>query len=137
MSRNVRQANGLDRYRSYDRPPEGFDPLTAPDELLLRHGLPRRPDPNREPELARIWERTFARPLRYSKADLAIDPWLSGRNPLQDKDSEFGPNNWAGATVRAGCSLTLSTSRTSRSSPATRSASSCARRSPTRLPGST
>ncbi len=44
MSRNVRQANGLDRYRSYDRPPEGFDPLTAPDELLLRHGLPRRPD---------------------------------------------------------------------------------------------
>jgi hypothetical protein len=102
MSRNVRQANGLDRYRSYDRPTEGFDPLTAPDELLLRHGLPRRPDPNREPELARIWERTFARPLRYTKADLAIDPWLTGRNPLQDKNSEFGPNNWAGANVRAG-----------------------------------
>ncbi len=97
----MRQANGLSRYRSYDRPPEGFDPLTAPDELLLRHGLPRRPDPNREPELARIWERTFARPLRYTKADLAIDPWLTGRNPLQNKDSEFDRNNWAGAIVRA------------------------------------
>ena len=33
--------------RAYDPPPDGFDPHTAPDELLRRHGLPRRPDPLR------------------------------------------------------------------------------------------
>jgi hypothetical protein len=70
--------------------------------VLLRHGLPRRPDPEREPELARIWKRTFGRPLTYVKAELEIDPRLSDRNALEDKDPEFGPKNWAGAVERVG-----------------------------------
>ena len=37
--------------RSYDPPPVGFDPRTASEELLRHHGLPRRPDPDREPSL--------------------------------------------------------------------------------------
>ena len=102
MSGDARQANGLESHRSYDPPPAGFDPLNAPDELLLRHSLPRRPEPKREPELARIWERAFGRPLTYVKAEFAIDQDLRRRNPLQVKDPEFGPNNWAAAIVRAG-----------------------------------
>jgi Peptidase A4 family len=102
MSRNSRESHGLDRHRGYDPPPAGFDPLVAPDELLLRHGLPRRPDPQREPGLARLWERAFGRPLTFVKAKLEIDRRLRDRNPLQGKDAEFGPNNWAAAVVRAG-----------------------------------
>jgi hypothetical protein len=102
MNRGARHPERLGRYRSYDPPPAGFDPHTAPDAVLLRHGLPRRPDPEREPQLARIWKRVFARPLTYLKAELKVEKAMSDRNPLRDKDPVFGPVGWAGAIVRQG-----------------------------------
>ena len=102
MRRHIPHATGLEGYRSPARPHSDFDPLTASAGSLLRQGLPRRPDPEQEPGLSRIWQRAFARPLAYVRADFAIDPWLSGRHPLRGKGTEFGLNNWAGAVMRAG-----------------------------------
>ena len=102
MSRDARAPTRFELHRGHDPPPAGFDPLAASDRDLLRYGLPRRPDAEREPELARIWERAFSSPLTYARASLAIDKELRNRNPLQEKDATFGSNNWAGAVVRAG-----------------------------------
>ena len=101
--RDARQSDdGLHLYRSFETPPADFDPNTAPDAVLLRYGLPRRPDPEKEPQLARAWKRAFSRPVTHIKAKLAVDPVLSGRDPLRNKDPEFGVGAWAGAIVRQG-----------------------------------
>jgi peptidase A4-like protein len=84
---------------TYDPPPAGFDPHTAAPALLRRHGLPRRPDPATEPELARLFKRAFIRPARYVKAELAIDPVMSRRDPLGGQDPDFGPSGWGGVAV--------------------------------------
>jgi hypothetical protein len=36
--------------------PTGFDPFTASPHDLLRHGVPRRPDPAKEPALSALWQ---------------------------------------------------------------------------------
>ena len=48
--------------------------------MLLRHGLPRRPDPGREPKPAEVWERAFSRPLTYNRAEIEIDQVMSDRD---------------------------------------------------------
>lgn len=40
----------------YPLPPEGFDPLEADHESLMRYGFPHRP---RDPELLRLWKRAL------------------------------------------------------------------------------
>ena len=45
------------RVRLLPPAPAGFDPFTAAPRDLARHGLPRRPDTETEPELAALWER--------------------------------------------------------------------------------
>lgn len=40
--------------RTFELPPDGFDPMTASADKLRRYGLPRRPDPDSEPQLARL-----------------------------------------------------------------------------------
>jgi hypothetical protein len=95
----IKQTDVLTLMRTYDSPPESFDPHTAPPELLRRHGLPRRPDPETEPELARLFKRAFVRPARYVKAELAIDPVMSRRDPLRGQDPDFGPSGWGGVAV--------------------------------------
>jgi hypothetical protein len=54
----TRDRNGV---RLYPPPPEDFDPFAATQRDLLRHGLPRRPDPQTEPGMAALWERQAAR----------------------------------------------------------------------------
>jgi len=95
----ITQTDVLTLMRTYDPPPEGFDPHTAAPGLLRRHGLPRRPDPETEPELARLFKRAFVRPARYVKAELAIDPVMSRRDPLGGQDPDFGPSGWGGVAV--------------------------------------
>jgi hypothetical protein len=51
---------GASRLRLRPPAPMGFDPFAATAEDLARHGLPRRPDPETEPELASLWERKAA-----------------------------------------------------------------------------
>jgi len=42
----------------------------------------RVPDSEREPRLAELWRQAYSRPMRYTKAALAIDPIMSKRDPL-------------------------------------------------------
>jgi hypothetical protein len=42
-------------------PPKGFDPFTASKVDLARHGLPLRPDPQTQPDLAALWDRLAGR----------------------------------------------------------------------------
>jgi Peptidase A4 family len=78
--------------RVYEAPPESFDPQTAPHALLRRHGFPPRPDPETDPQRARIWTRAFRRPVTYVTAQLAIDEVMSARRPLPARRSstDFG-----------------------------------------------
>jgi Peptidase A4 family len=104
MNSNVRNSDVLRRVRTYPSSPRRFDPHTASQEELLRYGFPRRPDPEKEPQLARLWKRVFARPIRFVEAKVAIDPVMSNRNPLiggsalgpQLAPGEFDQPGWAG-----------------------------------------
>jgi hypothetical protein len=104
MSDDADNPEALSRMRAYEPPPEGFDPQTAPQEVLRRHGLPRRPDHDREPELAWLWKRSLARPPTFVRAELAIDKVMSGRDPQGRRKLEFDPlvNGWVGPSSWAG-----------------------------------
>jgi hypothetical protein len=47
--------------RGFGPLPDGFDPLTATEQQLTTHRLPRRPDARTEPELRALWERMLSR----------------------------------------------------------------------------
>jgi hypothetical protein len=47
--------------RLYPPPSKDFDPFTATEDDLKRHGLPLRPDPQTQPGMAALWERQAAR----------------------------------------------------------------------------
>ena len=89
----------LDHFRAFELPPAGFNPHTASENLLLRHGFPRRPDPKREPQLSRLWQRAFRLGTKMLQAELAHDPIMSRRNPLRRPAPEFAPQGWGGAVV--------------------------------------
>jgi hypothetical protein len=96
MGSDMPEFDVLSQTRTYEPTPEGFDPLTAPAAALRRHGLPRRPDPDREPELARLWKRVFARPVKFERAELALHPtWR--RRDLSSAEDQPASLGWAGA----------------------------------------
>ncbi len=94
-------ADVLSQVRTFEPPPAGFDPHRAADNLLLHHGFPRRPDPEREPELLRRWQRAFRPGTKMIKAELALDPIMSRRNPLYKRQADFQPQGWGGVVVLA------------------------------------
>ena len=100
MSDDARHSDVLKLYKTYNPPPKSFDPRTAPDEQLRRHGIPRRPDPEREPKLSRLWRHAFARRPNFVRAELAIDTVMARRNPLRGQEPGFSPSGWGGAVVR-------------------------------------
>jgi hypothetical protein len=69
-SRTIRLSKGFS-IRTYEPTPEGFDPLKATDRQLLHHGLPRRPDAEKEPEWRAAWERALARPTTWITPEFA------------------------------------------------------------------
>jgi len=86
----------------YDAPPDNFDPYTAEDKLLRKHGFPRRPDPDKEPHLRALWDRAFQSKPKYIKAKVSIDPIMSKRkrpviSPISNMSLDFKPSGWAGA----------------------------------------
>jgi hypothetical protein len=89
----------LQQMRTFEVPPDDFDPLTAPDHLLLRYGFPRRPDPKGEAKHFSRWQRAFRAGTKMIKAELAIDEIMSKRNPLYKGGSEFKPSGWGGVVV--------------------------------------
>jgi len=97
----------LSRIQTYEAPPEGFNPQSAAANLLERYGFPRRPSAEKEPQLMRLWRRAFARAprLKMIKAELAVDPIMSRRDPLRNRDPigklepDFSPSGWGGVIV--------------------------------------
>jgi hypothetical protein len=101
MSNDVSDAEVLSHFTTFEPPPDGFHPLTATSELLHKHGFPHRPDPKKEPRLSEIWKRTFSRPIKVIRAELAVDRTSPRRNPLRRRRNDaFGlGGEWAGAQV--------------------------------------
>ncbi|MDN7178750.1 A4/G1 family peptidase [Caballeronia sp. SEWSISQ10-4 2] len=91
----------LSRLQTFESPPAEFDPQIADAKQLRRHGFPRRPDPEKEPQLMRLWRRAFTRAprLHMVKAELAIDPIMSRRDPQRNLKSDFNPSGWGGVIV--------------------------------------
>lgn len=93
----------LKHITAYDVPPEGFDPNVAEDRLLRKHGIPRRPDAERERHLRAIWDAAFASKPKFIKAEIAIDHVMSQRKrPVLNKkvdSTDFSPSGWAGDVV--------------------------------------
>lgn len=85
--------------RSFEAPPKDFDTHSATDRLLIHHGFPRRPDPQREPGLYQRWKRAFRPGTKMIKAELAFDEIMSKRNPLYKQQDDFQPRGWGGVVV--------------------------------------
>ena len=61
----IRFPNSKLRILTYDRAPSDFDPLTASQKQLLRHGYPSRPDPKRQPELLKRFQHFLSRKVTH------------------------------------------------------------------------
>jgi len=88
----------------YDGPPPGFDPNTAEDRLLRKHGIPRRPDALKEPHLKKIWDEAFSSKPKFIKAEIEIDRVMAKRKrPVitQKADGKsFSPSGWGGIVTQ-------------------------------------
>src|SRR4029077_13994711 len=54
-------------------PPRDFDPFTATEKDLIRHGLPLRPDPQTQPGMAALWERLAHRYRNFKHLEARPD----------------------------------------------------------------
>ncbi len=77
--------------RVFPPPPKGFDLLAASSRELKHHGLPQRPDPHTQPELAGLWEDRARRYREFEhlrpelvppQGELAPTPAAFGLSPL-------------------------------------------------------
>jgi hypothetical protein len=95
----------LPQLKSLPAPPVGFEPLKATNDELIAAGLPRRPDPEKQPGLYAKWTSVMSRPLtfvptKYSLITTPRDALLRGLKPVVD---QAGPSanststNWSGA----------------------------------------
>ncbi len=86
--------------RTYEPPPADFDPLTAPDSLLLRYGFPSRPDAQQFPELRKRWERELSHKMNYIVPTFHV---IEGMTHGPGRTSETGASgtslNWSGCVV--------------------------------------
>jgi hypothetical protein len=92
----------------FPAPPKDFDPITASPQALAKYGMPRRPDPQKEPGLRSQWDRIFALKPTFVQATLVKSKIPLSRPRGTTKPGEFGlAGNWAGAVVQV-ASLKLS-----------------------------
>ena len=90
--------------------PPNFNPSTASDRLLAVHGIPRRPDADKEPGLRVLWDKFFTKPVNFVEAQLVEDKvWhtLPHGSPNVAKAGFGLAGDWAGAIVET-ASLGLS-----------------------------
>lgn len=64
-----RLTNSKLRIRTYEPAPPNFDPLTASQRELRRYGYPVRPDPKRQPDLLKRFQRFLSRKTTYITPD--------------------------------------------------------------------
>ena len=70
----AQQTSDRNRVRLCPPPPEGFDPFTATEEDLKRHGLPLRPDPQTQPGMAALWQRKARRYRNFEHLEPQFEP---------------------------------------------------------------
>ena len=66
----------------YPPPPKDFNPFAATEKDLMRHGLPRRPDPQNQPGMAALWERKAARYRHFQHLEPQLDTTTAARKPI-------------------------------------------------------
>jgi len=93
MNEDVSKATASGPARRFQAPPDGFDPSSASDAELARHGLPRRPDPEAEPFLAERWANVFGRSLSIVPAELEPRPITP---PRAAAPPDYSVDGWAG-----------------------------------------
>ena len=64
-------------------PPKGFDPFTASKVDLARHGLPLRPDPQTQPDLAALWDRLADRYRDFEHLEPRPDTATAGKKAAE------------------------------------------------------
>lgn len=72
--------------RVFPPPPKNFDALAAKKRDLTRHGLPQRPDPRAQPELAALWEQ---RARRYQGFEYLEPKLLPADKPTEPVAAAF------------------------------------------------
>ena len=71
---NRQETADRNRVRLCPPAPKDFDPLTATEEDLRRHGLPLRPDPQTQPGMAALWERKARRYRNFEHLEPQFEP---------------------------------------------------------------
>lgn len=76
-------------------PPPDFDPMKVTDDLLVKHGLPPRPDPTSEPESYAWWMKVCSRARVY------IRPGFESLSQPTPPSAEEIRKRWSGAVIAA------------------------------------
>ena len=76
------ETSGRNRVRLCPPPPKDFDPFTATEEDLKRHGLPLRPDPQTQPGMAALWERKARRYRNFEHLEPQSEPATATKTPV-------------------------------------------------------
>ena len=73
------EAAGRREVRLCPPPAADFDPFTATEKDLKRHGLPLRPDPQIQPRMAALWERKARRYRGFEHLEPQFEPSAAAR----------------------------------------------------------
>jgi Peptidase A4 family len=82
-------------------PPRGFDPRTAPPDILGRYGILQRPSDGASSQYRKLWERMYPRGVNF------VVPNFKSRAPTNRALAKSIPpgrveyNNWAGIGIHA------------------------------------
>jgi hypothetical protein len=107
MRRNMRLIEtDIPGHLTFEKPPEGFSALRATDAQLREYGLPHRPDPDRFPREARLWQNTMARIKKFVTPKLTLRPDRvhgSPNLPIVNPGVNSGKSSiWSGLITSAG-----------------------------------
>ncbi len=88
--------------RTFEAPPEGFDPLTASKTTLMRHGIVPKPDEEKEPELYKAWHKVFSRDLNHIVPEFEENKHKQHKPSEKVKQLQDGTatsHNWSGEVI--------------------------------------
>jgi len=99
----------IEGLQTFPVPSKGFDMRTASKEELVRHGLPRRPDPRTHSTLATLWEQRARRYLEFEHLEPKLIP---AETPLERTATAFALSPFVNAgfeLVDAAAQITMLT----------------------------
>lgn len=101
-SRTTKTSKGFE-LRTYEPAPDGFDPSQASDRQLLHHGLPRRPDAEKQAAWRAVWDKAISRPTTWIVPEFHEMPERTHGPMLADGVADRAElanatsTNWSGA----------------------------------------